>query len=348
MKEKARKLFGWIGSLSILKMLTAIWVLVKGLLGLLTVPRIILLVAVVGIALGIGTSELPKLWRDFVFINVAHIKAGESIPFEIEDYSLGIAYDRDYTWGFVTNSTWIVQETSLIVPYFEYEGITYKVNYPRMVYFTPVPGETSLRLLGAASAEWNFLLINDRILFDERWNDERSMLSTLVHELIHLQGELFTSATNPGLSESMTQAATMEVLAAMCNYGDDVACFAFWSDVETFARSSFRTSLNDAGLSWVYDPLANLLWRNAKEEIAAEKTNRYWADDPGERARITKEYGSQPWNKFVLAGLRGIPMNTGNREPIAGSTPPAYKVMSMDFDDTQAMLGILKYLSGIK
>lgn len=305
----------------------------------------LLLVALVAITvLWIRTvllSEIPLIFRDLTIASVAHIKAGDPVPFEADVVSYIL--DPKETWQVRTNSHYLVEWAAVIVPFYEYESITAKADYPTEALFVPQHGGQSFHLLGQAACNPNVVRYNLRITQDDRYRDERLMLSTMVHEMIHIQDGNFCNETVQE-REAHTQAATLEVLAAMCNYSDDLACAAFWKDLEGFARDSLYTRMRHFfGTSSVYDAIANFLWRDSSKEAAVRKAMRYWASDPVELYRIIEDYGYYPWNKYVIPGVQGRYMNTGNKAAIPAQ-PWKSVVIGTPFDDTIDLLGILRVL----
>ena len=58
----------------------------------------------------------------------------------------------------------------------------------------------------------NTILLNERYVLDARWSDQRRALTTLVHELVHIQRGAYISGSSAEL-ESATSIATVEVLS---------------------------------------------------------------------------------------------------------------------------------------
>lgn len=293
-------------------------------------------------------SDVPLLFRDFAIAVIAHIKAGDPIPFEA-DYMEASLYPGNATWGIQTNSLYLLDWAKKIVPYYAYEDVTGEGYYPRLLVWMPLEDESSFHILGQAACTYEAVRLNDRILLDERWNDERMMLSTLVHELIHIQLGNYCSGSGQE-REAHTQAATLEVLAGMCNYGEDLACVTFWKEVEGFARDALHAKLGDANLDWAYKIVSDVLWRDADKERATRKAMRYWQGDQETLIRIITDYGLYPWEKYILPGVIGGRLDTGRSIPtFCYSCSPdepymRYTVLGMPFDDTFDLLGIWRLL----
>lgn len=292
--------------------------------------------------------ELPLMVRDLTIAVIAEKKAGEKIPFEL-DYSLSQYYD---VFGTTTNSMWLNEQVRLIVPFFEYENIKELPNYPQVIVFEPMPGFRSFHILGTAGTPRNpgdigVVRINERFMLEDFRLDERQMLATLVHELLHFQGGDFLGGEPNWLEspqfEANTQAATLEVLAAMCNYKSEVACRAFWDDIYAYARGSFRMRLRRWGLEQWYYPIADLLWWDSTERQAADKSLRYWMNNEDRKDylySIIYSYQQRPWEYVVLPGVLGTPLDTGlEGECDVRADGIACKPILMPFDDAEDLLG---------
>ena len=288
-------------------------------------------------------SDIPEVIRDAVMVVYAHEKAGDKVPFDA-DNNLNKVYESGQTWTIKTNSIWLLEHVTLIAPFMSYEGLINSSNYPVLAAWAPTADSRSLHVLGWAQPEQGFLFLNERMLNDNRWNDERMALSTFVHELIHLQIGAFSTGTSEEL-ESATSAATVEVLAALCNYGDDLACQSYWSEVEDLAGASLNVRLNENGLGWVYDLFANIFLRDSDREQVVRKSLRFWASHPDELEGIRKRYGQHPWEAHVIPGICGGRLDTRNlgaEKTESGST--RYYILGMKFDDSKELMGLLSGL----
>ncbi len=289
--------------------------------------------------------QAVEIMRDATVVVIADRMAGESTPVESLniDENGAIPYPIELTWGIETNSLWLVKMTRYIIPYMSYEKLVGTPNTPEIILFAPKLADDSFHLMGTAglSLIWgDVVVLNERMLYQDEWDAER-LLSVLVHELVHLQGGAFRNGESEDL-EAATQAATIEVLAGMCNHGYDLACKTFWAEIEDLAQMSLRTKLKDDNLSWVYELFCNLFIRNRMERQLSRKADRHWQDDPEYLAEIVKKYGAKPWLDHVVPGVLGKPMRT--------SAPNAYSLFwhifrePMPFDDTIELLGPVRYV----
>ena len=317
-----------------------------------TVKMAVLAIAVVVLSLGgLGTeiwayynTQIPFVIRDAGIAIVAHQKAGKAMPMDSVDYTGSMTLDVGRTWDIESNSIWLVQQTTLIIPVLVYEGIG-GGQYPDAVVFLPFEREESFHVAGRMGCDDNglcFVVLNERFLLDEIWIDRGEAIGTLTHELIHLQGGVFLDppgATSwmeqSAILESATSAATQEALAAMCNYGNLVACRGFWLGIEGMARSSLRVRLQEA--PWIYDLFSNIFLRDGKEERAARKSGRYWLGHQESLYVILSKYGQHPWESHLLPGvLDAKPIRTGNW--VRDGNILTQSVMF--WDDTRDLLGI--------
>ena len=137
--------------------------------------------------------------------------------------------------------------------------------------------------------------------------------------------------------ESNTSAATVEVLAAMCNYGDELACQSFWHELEALSRQALRSRMSED--EWAYDIFANVFLRTESDERSARKSNRYWAGHKYERDEIIDKYGRSPYEDHVILYLKyGTRLESGTRSAY-DNTGGAWQLLTMPFDDTADLLG---------
>lgn len=294
--------------------------------------------------------------RDFVVANVAHSKAGQVLPFTKEEvdvfYTRGFKVDPDsyYTYEIVSNNIWMAEYTRLIVPYMTYERVIGQAIYPSSAGSVPFGNNQSFHVGGKMLPSDNTILLNERNFLDERWNDKRRALGTLVHELVHIQRGAYISGESAEF-ESATSTATMEVLAAMCNYGDSLACVTFWDEIEQLSRSSLLVQLNDAGVPGWYDTWARLFWRDQVQQDAYAKAMRFWADSPGALMELRRKYSLNPWRNVIFGVAYDVLADTGHvvckteHLGMFGPTKDTCKVLGMPFDDARYLLrGLMWWL----
>jgi len=213
------------------------------------------------------TSGRPVI-RDAVIMWLADKMAGGNMPLRICDaqfaegredcdlvYSRSDELDPGTQWGLVTNSPYLTDWTTKILANFTTENIIWgRARGPLMVAFVPRYDPSSFHVSGQTDCS-SFATINERHITFESWNDEKDIISTLTHELIHYQlgnfcvdprplpetcvfvndasGKRVAVACKPFTAvkrmevdqwfmdssvwvESHTESATIEVLAAMC------------------------------------------------------------------------------------------------------------------------------------
>ena len=320
--------------------------------------------ALIGLAVVaiVAAASWTPIARDVVIASYAHVRAGQSVPFD-PGYTQSAVWTtpgaeqlgRWATWGIATNSPWVLSYTKTIVPYMEYEGLTDETIYPNRSILEPRRGTDSFLNGGYASVPEKgeiIVSVNDRYVDDLRVNDARQVLVVLVHELVHIQGGNFLplpkelirnedgeivdwlDGTSARL-ESATEAATQEILAAMCEFGDKLACQAFWLNLEDLARGNLRYRAMRASVPALYDIWADAFFRERDEEIAAAKANRFWQSRWGFLSDLLEKYSVRAWEQ-VRDGICGQPLDTG----IWAKTGLGYyTILGLKFDDTQTVLG---------
>ena len=299
----------------------------------------ILAVLILGGALAGRVFVLTPL-RDMAVAMVADGLAGEAIPLDAPH-----SYDALFrVYDTITNSKAMSEWVYEIVPFFAIESISNGNRYPRTVLLAPNVAQRSFVVAGTAHCEEGEVWLNDRFM-----DDRAQMLTTLTHELIHIQMGNFCvmpdkeegndSTSRSVWVESHTTAATVEATAAMCRYGNPTACQAFWQEISALARRSVQAKLMRAHVPWLYNWWASAALRNDQEDIRAEKMVRFWAPNMGELQGIVERYGEFPWETMVSPGICGGILDTGVIGPF---NERGYAViLGMQFDDSRAMLGQL-------
>ena len=291
--------------------------------------------------------------RDFVVANVAHARAGVAIPFTEGEagYQRGFKIDEYNIWayGIESNNMWMAEYTRLIIPFMSYEKVASNTIYPNAVGSLPLTGNTSFHVGGRMYHDTNEILLNERMFIDERWNDKRRALGTLVHELVHIQRGAYTSGTSAE-RETATSTATVEILAGMCNYGDSLACSTFWYEIKQLARTNLLIQLDNLDALWIYDAWANAFWRDQAQTDAYNKSIRFWDDSPGALREIQAKYSVTPWQNVIKGVTNGIPLNTNHviceSRTWSGAVTDdqVCRILGMPFDDTWYLLRQLAWI----
>jgi len=250
-------------------------------------------------------------------------------------------------WGMKTNSKWLAEYTAKILPFFDYEEIGGGDELPKAVVFFPFMEDTAFVVGGRALRDMEAVLLNSRYVLIPNWGDDAEILTVLVHELLHLQRGNFIG-DDPTIFESFTEAATAEVLAAMCNYGDTLACRAFAVAMRGNVVSVLRRDMNWSGSDNLYQTWADLALRHTEQERdRAAKVLRWWKDGRWlELQEIVRRYGVAPLEDYILPGLRGASFNSGIWRY---SGAQLYHQGSVSFDDTRLLLdkwGLLGWFLG--
>jgi hypothetical protein len=313
---------------------------------------VILALFAASLVVGIVGNNNRSIVRDFIIANIAHVESGDVIEFGEDEggYIRGLPLNEDYSYSIKTNSTWVSDYVRLIVPYMYYEGLTSFPAYPMVAAVVPMLGNDSFHVAGrmipkVASYD---IFLNERIILDARWGDKRMALEVLVHELVHGQRGAFIMGGSEAL-ESATSTATMEVLAAMCNYGDDLACRSFWWELENLSRTSLLLALQEKGLLPLYEAWADIFWRDGTEIVAYHKGMRRWAEDPLQLATLRKKYSKIPYDRIVAVMTEGYVLNTMNKQCVqVGATAYAQNqtcmIMGLEFDDVFYKLEFLQFI----
>lgn len=242
-------------------------------------------------------------------------------------------------WGyFESNDAALTQLAIEIVPYFEYEDIVSQARYPKVVLWAPMAGFAHNHVLGQANCRptWGqptAVIMNYRYVSPfSYWNDERFPYSAIVHELAHIQG-----LCGPYWdTESATQVAAIEVMAAMANSGDRLATRALveeltrlamdyaWSETYTVKLRGEPVQHIDrilpalptlqGSITWERDPalVAQLdavrreLRPGVQAQSRLDKSMRFWEQRQAQLFSIVVRYGRVPLS-YITDGLRTEP-----------------------------------------
>ena len=270
-----RKLFSWLINL---KYVTKKEIFYKKFVKIQLIILIVFGVLFGGSALSknLKASYFPLIIRDATIFFWANYFSGDIIPIEgVVDYNHSEFFD---SWYIITNSQWLLNQTMLIVPLTSFEGLTIIPIYPAGVGFVPRAGDDSVnnfgRVINSVELGGAVVSINERYLVENA--DLRELLSVAIHENIHVQEGNFTFSGKCGDNivcwgsestelEAKTSAATIEILAAMCNLGNEVACKSFWLEVRDFAGNSLNYTLQKHNLSDAWQWFRNVFMRTNED-----------------------------------------------------------------------------------
>lgn len=231
-----------------------------------------------------------------------------------------------------------------ILPYFFYEkiyqGEQSQIFFLKEDYIKPLEivqeeyrGYRNFHVLGSAECfkkDKGELFLNSRFFNPySPWFRKSSVISTLVHELAHFQ-----EICQPDeLTETATQLATVEVLAAMTRHGNKYTFLPFLDEVQGFAESfALFQALKEGNLDWYKRQylarLPNPDWRMAR----FEKSMDFWRGRGiGNLIEILEKYGSVP---YIL--LREA-MN--DEYALTGALPISNVNKRIEMNDTKYVLG---------
>lgn len=301
-------------------------------------------------------TETRLAVRDFVIAEIAFINAGNPVPFKADyvesgNICSGEPENTSCSWGMRTNSKWLIDRENVVIPFLAYEHITDVARDPGILMWVPYTNDMSFHVAGQTSMNYLDVAVtlNSRYLFDKQWNDERNALGTLTHELIHTQGWWFMFPHTITVStpdyivellrsdlEARTSSATIEALAGMCRYGDRVSCQSFWLDIHHMSKGALRYRADVSGNDSVYQFIANTLWRDDDDRMAAQKQGEYYSDNNDELINNLLNYSYKPWNEHVVYNVCGYPVTTmGTGNPFSPNMP---------FNDTVVMLGWVRWV----
>lgn len=291
------------------------------------------------------TTHIPS---QILMAEISFIRSGEKkIPVDLKIINdEGEGY---YSSQNLYNSKWMEIETSKIVPFFSYDGLTDNPVYPTIVGVIPYDPDQSETVAGyefLAPSLGRIIMINDRYQYDQSWNDERDLLGTFTHELIHAQGGGFDNQDDgPEVFEAKTQAASTEILASMCNMQDELACKAFWLDMFNYSRAYVRGKLDNYGMDWAYEAWNRVFFWNSSDMARYDKRTRYWSNDKEEMEYILRAYSINPYVKYLVPAVYNYGIDTELPDTSACAKVVGFcytqpeQTIKFVFDDTKYQLG---------
>lgn len=200
-----------------------------------------------------------------------------------------------------------------ILPYFGYEGLVNFPVVPSAVTLTPYldPMQHN-HILGRAycQAPSSTVEAENRIEMNARTANPHSawfgagdrFLPTLVHELIHIQGVCGSGAH----SETATQVATYEVLAAMVNHGNMAALRPLLEELRDIALAAMQLDALEAGDEAFaeFTDFQSEVMGSAEADARFQKSMRFWSQSVSHRSQlryILRAYNAEVFDHIVHA-----------------------------------------------
>jgi hypothetical protein len=202
-----------------------------------------------------------------------------------------------------------------IAPFFEYEGFTNgEFSPPEVVWEPQISGIEHNHLLGYTYCE-DEVFLNIRAInpISSWYGWARNPIATLTHEMIHTLGGDFCNPWDSETTESTTQTATLETLAAIANGGNEAA---FYSLMLELRDTAMDVVLSDALARDDLDSYREFLGQvipGAKESARFEKSMRHWAGDMLTLQSILDKYSVLVFNN-AQAGVVVVDLPGGDWE----------------------------------
>lgn len=225
-----------------------------------------------------------------------------------------------------------------ILPYMAYEGVTAAPVVPYGVSWFWAPNNRMFHVAGTAScgafgAPGAFLNVRYANPVSAWYGDEN--LSTLVHELIHVQGGTFCSGSSADL-EANTSIATVEVLAAMVNDGNALALPSLLDDLRGMGLSRLRFYLPTAEYAAFR---AEILGTDPFVVAQFEKRTRAWAANPAGLQDVLWKYSVVPHDALLLGVTSEcVCVERVKVQTVIAPMPPVYEDKPLVVDDLRYFL----------
>ena len=184
-----------------------------------------------------------------------------------------------------------------IAPYFDYEGLSDDINPPSVRFFTPTDGAEHNHLSGYTYCDEEVFLNRRYVNPVSHRFESINSLSTLVHEMIHTLGGDFCSPMDSETTESTTETATTEVLAALANHGNDVALYVALENLKEIAiDTAWYEALRDNDMAGFYRFITQVY--DDREQARLAKAVRYWSKDMDYLKTILFKYSVKVFDNF--------------------------------------------------
>lgn len=259
----------------------------------------------IGTVLFVGPLEGPAAVYMGLMFQRESLLAGPPIPWDEPDY-LQRPLEAHRGFNVTSNSPRLIWWTNRLVNGVAIEGLPAIAGapvYPQMVVFLNFDGEDYYLVLGRASISSAVVGLSEAMLAPE--SDQREVLATLAHEVMHLQHPVFwddslAAGAPEGWTETLTQVASLELLSGQCRMGWALACRSVHRELRNWARLWLE--------QWTYrhfgrpgmNAIRILL---GQDMVRADKWDRFWANDWDRRMAIREKYGLAPLR--IVLGLRG-------------------------------------------
>lgn len=236
-----------------------------------------------------------------------------------------------------------------IIPYFTEEKIvTIPVIPDEIDYYWFGPAQ--IYLLGQAACEpgqpGGWVALNLRYINPYSvWYGEVSYLSTLIHELGHIQGEGLCEGDTATV-ESTTQLVTLEVAAAMTNHGNLAALPTLLDDLRAMGLSTLQYYASwgsDQDMAEFMD-FRNEILSRPSEIAERSKYWRYWEEHISEFRALRLRYARIPFESVVAGLAAGEIPNLPLPEFIDYGLPKNKQHLSDDYGRRALRIDDLVYL----
>lgn len=209
-------------------------------------------------------------------------------------------------------------------PYFQYEGITNAPFRPNTVVFEPqLQALSHNHILGYTYCERD-VFINIRVInpISAWYGWERNPLAVLVHEMIHTLGADYCDPFDSAKTESSTQTATLETLAAVANGGNSMALYSLMLELKDMAMDvALEDALANDNLDG-YREFRAIVDPEPMREARFEKSMRYWAHNMPFLRDILDKYSVMVFENVQAGELSAdIPTSSRGGDGVAETVP---------------------------
>lgn len=239
------------------------------------------------------------------------------------------------------------------LPYFEAEGITPQAILPTdMQWGVWGDARRHTGVAGQARCMSGEMWISFRYAnIYSSWYGDPDFYWTLIHELAHAQGICLGDNV---VVEASAQIATLEVMAALANSGNEIALYSLIPELQGMAMGALQYKAMGEGRMAEYEEFRHQLKDSPISDARRAQTVRKYASQQSTYQDLLGKYYLKPFNWFLEASVTGkvegveLPINIP-RYINSSSQGPVYKEwgnLPLIMDDTVYLLSNLEAIVG--
>lgn len=189
------------------------------------------------------------------------------------------------------------------LPFFEYEGLNVLATFPMLADLYPYQDAESHSHTAGQSDCAGYVLNYRYANPFSSWHNEGTWVATAIHEMVHVQQGSLCAEVDNYYIEQTAEIVSLEVMAAMVNYGNRDMTYALVRKLRGMAASAAYGIALNAGELEKYEALRAQMLDDPYQDAGYNKSRRWWVDDPERLNFILQAYSVVPLERIVQAIL---------------------------------------------